>query len=172
MGGVGIPEDISDPAGKGKVTTVGLNNPWREKDMPDKKSTEVAVEIELEVEAIEVTTDAPKSFFIKRPTTVGRMRLLNKQWRNFKTALMKLKREEKKEFFAYDFAVAVEVFLGRLVQEDGENEVLALSILADLLVKNQTHFDEKYAPFKAAGRFVKALAESDKEVDIRHYLVA
>ena len=65
---------------------------------------------------------------------------------------------------------AAQAFLERLMREDGENEVLALSVLADLLVKNQTQFSEEYAPFKAAGGFVKALAESDDEVDIRRYL--
>lgn len=143
--------------------------------MPDKKKpAEIAPEIVLGVDAIEVieyvTPDAPKSLSIKRPNKIARMRLLNKRRMEFKDALMKLVREEKKEFFAYDFAVAAQAFLERLMREDGENEVLALSVLADLLVKNQTQFSEEYAPFKAAGGFVKALAESDDEVDIRRYL--
>lgn len=168
---MGICEHNSDPAGKNKVTNRHTQPKKGETYMTRKKVEEPVLEIVLGNDAIEVIPDAQKPLSINRPNKMARMKLLNTQRRDFKTALTKLMRG-KREDFAYDFAVTGLALLERLTKEDGEEKVLANSVLADLVLQKYTQFSEKYAPFKAACEFVKALSESDREVDIRHYLAA
>ena len=136
---------------------------------------EAVPEIVLEVGDVKVvhqdaTPDAPRSVFIRRPTMVARMRLLIAKKAEFEKALTKIQRE-KKEDFAYDFALAALAILQHLTREDGEDEVKALSVLADLIVQRQTQFHEEYAPFTRACAFVKGLAE-EGAASIQEYLAA
>lgn len=119
----------------------------------------------------QVLADSPKSVGIRRPKEISRIKLLNEKRKEFRAALMKLERKGKEDF-AYDFAVTALAILESLTKEDGEEEVMTLSILADLLVQKRLQFNEEYDPFKEACRFVKDLAESDREVSIKHYLAA